>query len=101
MAKKKIAIEWHLDASNQFQEILEYLFSESQNAGNIVGNSILDTIENLAFYPDAHPKDRFKKNNNGNYRACVVYNYRISYYVEIKTIFILRIRHTSREPIEY
>jgi len=101
MAKKKIKTEWSKDASLHFYELLDYLHKESESAASIVGNTILDEIENLAVNPKIHPLDRFKKNNNGNYRACVIYSYRISYYVEENLIYILRIRHTSREPLEY
>ncbi|PIQ14323.1 MAG: hypothetical protein COW67_14470 [Flavobacteriales bacterium CG18_big_fil_WC_8_21_14_2_50_32_9] len=101
MAKKKIDIEWHRKASINFNEILEYLYKESETAVFIVGNAILEEIEKLATYPIAHPLDRFKKHNDGNYRACIVYSYRISYYLNDSTIYILRIRHTSREPLEH
>jgi plasmid stabilization system protein ParE len=101
MAKKKIRIVWHREASDHFIELLEYLYNESEIAASIVGNAILDEIEKLAVYPTVHPLDRFKQNNDGNYRACIVYSYRISYYIDGSTIYILRIRHTSREPLEH
>jgi plasmid stabilization system protein ParE len=101
MAKKKIKIEWSRSTSTHFQELLEYLMSESEIAASLVGNAILFEIGKLATHPTAYPLDRFKKSNDGNYRALVIYNYRISYYVDRKTIYILRIRHTSREPLEH
>ena len=101
MAKKKIAIEWHREAYKHFYELLDYLHQESATAVSVVGNAVLDEIENIAIYPTAHPLDRFKKHNDGNYRACIVYSYRISYNIDGNTIYILRIRHTSREPLEH
>jgi plasmid stabilization system protein ParE len=101
MAKKKIRIEWHKAATKHFDELLEYLYYESEQAASLVGNAILDEIEKFAAYPTAQSLDRFKKNNDGNFRACIVYSYRISYYVDENTICILRIRHTSREPLEH
>lgn len=101
MAKKKIRIEWHKEASLNFDELLEYLYYESEQAASLVGNAILDEIEKLAAHPTSQPLDRFKKNNDGNFRACIVYSYRISYYVDSNIIYILRIRHTSREPLEH
>ena len=101
MAKKKITIEWGQEASLHFNELLAYLYHESERASSIVGNAILDEVEKLAAHPAAHPLDRFKKRNDGNHRACIIYSYRISYYVDGNTIYILRIRHTSREPLEY
>jgi plasmid stabilization system protein ParE len=100
MAKKKIEIIWSEEASNNFLEILEYLFSKSESAVSIVGNSILDEIEKLPQDPFIYPIDRFRKKKVSNYRAFIVYSYRISYYVSDTSIHILRVRHTSREPLE-
>ena len=76
MAKKKIRTEWHKEAALHLHELLEYLHNESESASSIVGNAVLDEIEKLAAHPAAQPLDRFKKNNGGNYRACIVYSYR-------------------------
>ena len=78
MAKKKVRTEWSKEATVHFNELLKYLYNESERAADIVGNTILDEIEKLSQHPKAHPLDRFKKPNDGNYRAFVVYNYRIS-----------------------
>lgn len=101
MVKKKIKIEWSDEASTHFYELLGYLYSESDRAISVVGNAILDGVKKLAIHATAHPLDRFKKHNDGNYRAFIVYSYRISYYIDGAIIYILRIRHTSREPLEY
>ena len=101
MAKKKIKVEWRNEATIHFYEILEYLEKESEKAVSIVGNAILDEIESLIIFPTNHPPDRFKKNTTGNFRAFVIYSYRISYLIENDIVYILRIRHTSREPLEY
>lgn len=101
MAENKIRVEWSEAANNQFNEILEYLQVESQSAVVIVRKAILNEINKMSKNPTSNPPDRFKKNNDGNFRACTVFNYRISYYVDIKVIYILRIRHTSREPLEF
>jgi len=101
MVKTKIKIEWTNQAHIQFNELLEYLNNESEQALSIVGNAIVDEIEHLPKHPAAHPLDRFKTNNDGTYRACIVYSYRISYLIDKNIIYILRIRHTSREPLEY
>lgn len=45
--------------------------------------------------------DELKTNNDESYRAFIVYSYRISYrFIENKNL-ILRIRHTSRNPLEH
>ena len=101
MAKRKVRIAWSREAARHFDALLQYLYNESERASFIVGNAILEEVEKIAAHPTAFPLDRFKKNNDGFYRACIVYNHRISYYVDGETIYILRIRHTSREPLPH
>ena len=102
MVQKKIkTVEWTDDAENQFDEIMEKLSEEAPEAVPIVGNALLDMIESLSAGYDHHPPDRFKKNNRNIYRAAVVFSYRISYLVDKAHVYILRIRHTSREPLNY
>ena len=84
-----------------FAEILAYLHSESPSAAAIVGNAILDIVGKLPAQPLAHPPDRFRKNKSADFRAFTVFTYRISYYAGKAEIIILRIRHTSREPLQF
>ena len=101
MAKKEVNIVWTKSASKHFLEILEFLSIHSEQATNIIGNAILNEIDFLAIAPMSNPEDRFKKSNDGTFRACVVYTYRISYKIDSNSIKILRIRHTSRQPLEF
>ncbi|CAN5329791.1 hypothetical protein BH10BAC1_BH10BAC1_07150 [soil metagenome] len=102
MAKKKIkTIVWSKNAEKQFYEILEYLSKEAPEAIDMVGNTILNKVESLETSFNQHPKDRFKKKNDNTYRAAVILSYRISYKVDVASVNILRIRHTSREPLQF
>ncbi len=85
MAKKEVSIIWSKDASKHFSEILEYLSKESQQASDIVGNGILDAVESLPYMPLKYPEDRLRKNNDGRFRAVIVFS--IGY-----LIFILRMK---------
>jgi len=99
MVKKKIkTIVWSRNAANQYYKILKYLSEEAPEAIDIVGNALLDMIESLSLEYNNYPPDRFKKNNDGTYKASLVFNYRISFQITETNIYILRIRHTSREP---
>jgi plasmid stabilization system protein ParE len=102
MAHKKVKeIVWSASAEKQFYEILEYLSEEAPNTIDKVGNAILDTIESLVIDYNKYPIDRFKLRNDNTYKAVLVYSYRISYKVSDKAVNILRIRHTSREPLKF
>jgi len=47
--------------------------------------------------------DKLKESPNKDFRAFVVYSYRLTYQIKIdaKEIRVLRVRHTSREPLGY
>ena len=102
MVQKKIKqIIWSKNAETQYYEILEYLFEEAPQAIDIVANKILDMIESLPTQYNNHPPDRFKKNNDGSFKTALVFSYRISYQITDTNAIVLRIRHTSREPLNY
>lgn len=66
-----------------------------------VRKDILETIARILKYPSMYPPDKYKKENDGSFRAFELYRYRISYHVSTREIRILRIRHTRREPKLY
>jgi ParE toxin of type II toxin-antitoxin system, parDE len=62
---------------------------------------ILSLIKNLKLDSEIYALDRFKIDNDGNFRAFEKYHYRISYKITEFDIRILRIRHTSQNPKEH
>ncbi|MCF6308318.1 MAG: type II toxin-antitoxin system RelE/ParE family toxin [Flavobacteriaceae bacterium] len=97
MVKKKIV--WDTKAYLQLEKEHKHIKKSSVIAANKVRESIRDATKELALHPEKFSLDRFKKNNNGNYRAFE--RYRVTYKVKEAEIIILRVRHTSREPLEY
>jgi plasmid stabilization system protein ParE len=66
-----------------------------------VERDILSRIRNLSENPLVYPLDKYRKNNDGTYRAFEVDLYRISYRNTKNTIRIVRIRHTRRRVRKY
>ncbi len=99
MVKKKVV--WDTKAYLQLEKEHKFIKKKSVIAANKVRKSIRDTAKSLALHSDIYSLDRFKKNNDGNYRAFEKYSYRVTYKVKENQIIILRVRHTSREPLEY
>lgn len=62
---------------------------------------ILEKIDGLLQSPEKYSPDRYKINNDGNYRAFELHHYRISYLVKQEEIIITRVRHTSMDPEKY
>lgn len=73
----------------------------SEKNAKKVRNRILASTSILSTDQKIYIVDELKSNNKGEYRAYVIYNYRITFKIELDTIKILRVRHTSREPLEH
>ncbi|HTB31325.1 MAG TPA: type II toxin-antitoxin system RelE/ParE family toxin [Bacteroidia bacterium] len=101
MVKQPRIITWDEDAKLYFKAAIKFIKKESAQGAKKVRLEILDTIDLLPENPFLFEEDRFKLNNDSTYRAFVVYHYRITYKINRDSIQILRIRHTSQEPLEY
>lgn len=93
-------IIWSKTAQDQLKKVYFYLVKESKTQS--IPNKIIDAIYNsttvLSTNWEIYELDEMKLSNKGNYRAFEIYSYRISYKINPQSIYILRIRHTSRTP---
>jgi len=99
VANRKIS--WDIGALKEFEQGIDYIAGSSVQNAEKVRQEIVNRIEQLLDNPERHAPDKFKINNDGNYRAFELHRYRISYFVAINEIRILQIRHTGREPKSY
>ena len=99
MAKRKVT--WTKRATLQFNSAISLIRKDSDQNADKVKEKILDKINDLSDDIAVHRKDPYKKNNDGNYLYFEILKYRIAYYAELKEVFIIRIRHTSKEPKSY
>ncbi|MFM6914988.1 MAG: type II toxin-antitoxin system RelE/ParE family toxin [Aquirufa sp.] len=99
----KYTVIWERKALEEFKSILTYLKNQSFNASRIVKFRMLDRVELLKSNPRIVEADKLKNDPNVNFHAFVVFSYRLTYQIleEEKLIRILRIRHTSKEPLNY
>jgi len=100
---KSFTIKWDRVALNHFKEILAYLSEQSSQAPKIVREGVLSRLDDLKKNPLIFETDRLKDNPNKEFRAFIIFSYRITYQIKeaTKEIRILRIRHTSRETLGY
>ena len=96
-------IVWTETAQNQLEDIYFYLLdvSKSDSISEKIVETIYLSVSILKSNSEIYQLDEMKVNNNENYRAFEIYNYRISYKVDNDYIYILRIRHTSRNPKQF
>ena len=99
MVKRKVV--WSKNGSLQLKEALTDLREKSPKSAVKVKKEILQTSKELSLHPEIFSLDRFTKDNDGSIRAFEKYSYRITYQVEKTQVLILRVRHTSREPLQY
>ncbi|MEY2828422.1 MAG: hypothetical protein RIQ33_280 [Bacteroidota bacterium] len=101
MEINSLEIIWSKSATNQLYQVFLFIKEDSpQNAKKVV-HEIIAAADELVNFPERHPKDKFKRNNKGDYRALELHSIRIVYRITKTKIKILRLRHTSREPKIY
>lgn len=101
MVKENRIIIWDDEAKLYFKAAIKYIKQESPQGAEKVRKEILKSINSLSINPLLFEADKFKKKNKGAYRAFTVYHYRVTYKITDSHIYILRLRHTSQDPLEY
>jgi plasmid stabilization system protein ParE len=96
-------IVWDRKALNHFKDILTYLEEHSKQAPKIVKSAVIARLDLIKTNPFISELDKLKYSPNKDFRAFVVFSYRVTYQImfDAKEIRVLRIRHTSREPLGY
>lgn len=101
--QKSYTIIWDRIALDHFKDILAFLSKQSSQAPKIVREGILSRLNDIKKNPLIFEIDKLKDDQNKEFRAFVLYNFRITYQIKevTKEIRILRIQHTSRDPLGY
>jgi len=87
------------ELSEAFLDLLEQ--SESIETTTRIITEIYESASILPTNPEIYKLDTFKEDNKENIRAYEKHTYRISYLVEEKAIYIIRVRYARKEPLEY
>ncbi len=101
MVNKHFDVIWPPKAWRQLQKAYLFIRKNSYQNAEKVRKEILEATSKLASNPEIHPRDKYKINNDGSFRAFELFRYRISYQILKEEIIITRIRHTSRNPQNY
>lgn len=96
-------IIWDRKALDHFKDILTYLEKQSDQAPKIVKGAIIARLDLIKTNPLISELDKLKDAPNKDFRAFVIFSYRVTYQIksDAKEIRVLRVRHTSREPLGY
>ncbi len=96
-----MVVVWSPNAKAALKNAFSYIAKDSRQNAEKVFSDILYHAEKLAEYPEFYPPDKYKKDNNGSWRAFEIHRFRVSYRIRENQIRIIRLRHTSMSPLQY
>ncbi len=96
-----MVVVWSNSAKAELRKAFEYIALDSLPNAQMVRDTLIDLTIDLPENPEKHPLDKFKKNNDGTWRAFEKHHYRVSYRILKNQIRIIRMRHTSKSPLTY
>jgi len=99
MAGSKIV--WTRRAQQEMAALYRYISKDSPQNANVVIDEIIAAMDKTRKHPECYNPDKYKKENDGTYRAFEIHRYRIVYRFHKNVIRVLRVRHTSMEPKKY
>ena len=91
-------INWSKTALIQFKAAIDHIMEDSVQNAEKVRLRILLKLDKSIESPHSHPKDKYKSDNDGTYRAFETDHYRITYRIVKTGIKVIRLRHTSMIP---
>ena len=92
---------WTPGAETQLLKAYLYIYKDSPRNAQKVKDQIIDLSLELPKNPERFPLDKYRRNNDGTFRAFELHRYRISYRIMTEYILIVRFRHTSMNPSFY
>ncbi|WP_442591554.1 type II toxin-antitoxin system RelE/ParE family toxin [Pedobacter sp. AW31-3R] len=96
-----MVVVWSNSAKAELKKAYEYIALDSLQNAKTVRDTLIDLTIELPNHPEKYPSDKLKKDNDGTWRAFEKYHYRISYRILKDQIRIIRMRHTSKSPLNY
>jgi plasmid stabilization system protein ParE len=90
---------WSKRAKAELRKAYYYILLDSLQNAEMVRDDIIALTLDLSKHPEKHSLDKFKKDNDGTWRAFEKHHYRVSYRITERGIRIVRLRHTSKSPL--
>jgi plasmid stabilization system protein ParE len=101
MVEKGYEVVWTKRSQKQMRQVFKHISKDSPKNASKVVLEIADAVHKAIPNPEIYGSDKYKTSNDGSYRAFEKHHYRIAYRFSKSVIRVLRIRHTSMEPLEY
>src|ERR1700748_3337466 len=101
MVEKGYEVVWTKRSQKQMRQVFKHISKDSPRNASKVIQEIAEAVQKAIPYPEIYGPDKYKANNDGSYRALEKHHYRVAYRFSGNMIRVLRVRHTSMEPLEY
>jgi len=99
--KKELVIEWDINERERFKELIKDIKKRSENLAQQIKDRIRENLNHIKQNPGIFEADMLKTNNDGSYRKFHAIHIRVVYKIDTDKIIIVRIRHSSSEPVDY
>lgn len=101
MVEKGYEVVWTKRSQKQMRQVFRYISKDSPKNALRVVLEIAEAVEKAIPNPEKYAPDKYKTDNDGSYRALEKHHYRVAFRFSKNTIRVLRVRHTSMEPLNY
>ena len=101
MKASSFEIFWTADAQKDLNDVLDYYQTQSTKSYHLDKEAIITTLQKASLNPFIFETDNFKNVRDENFRAFTVFHTRVTYQLKNDNLYVLRLRHTSREPFKY
>ncbi len=83
------------------RQVFKHISKDSPKNASKVIQEIAEAVQKATSNPEIYGPDKYKTDNDKSYRALEKHHYRVAYRFSKNVIRVLRVRHTSMEPLEY
>jgi len=97
---KKFTVLWDEKAVSELKGIYDFICNDSPSAAAKVRDELLRSAKDLKTMPRKFQIYEFANEAGGEYRSFTRWRYRIIYEIMKDTIHIVRIIHTSKDPLK-
>lgn len=101
MVEKGYEVVWTKRSQKQMRQVFKHICKDSPKNASKVILEIAEAVEKAIPNPEIYAPDKYKTDNDGSYRALEKHHYRVAYRFTRNVIRVLRVRHTSMEPLKY
>lgn len=101
MVEKGYEVVWTKRSQKQMRQVFKHISKDSPKNASKVVLEIAEAVLKAKPNPEIYGSDKYKTDNDGSYRAFEKHRYRVAYRFSKNIIRVLRVRHTSMEPLEY